>query len=56
MPIQNPRSGTVSRAGKNKIDFILQQVRLGRYRAPAPLGRKEFQRRRLADAAMRHAY
>lgn len=44
--MRNPRTGTVSKAGKNKIDLILARIRSGQYAPPAPLGYKEGQRRR----------
>ncbi len=44
--MRNPRTGTVSKAGKNKIELILARIRSGQYAPPAPLGRKEGQRRR----------
>lgn len=44
--MRNPRTGNVSKAGKNKIELILSRIRSGQYAPPAPLGRKEAQRRR----------
>lgn len=46
MPTRNPRTGRVSKAGRNKIEQILTLVRRGVYRAPAPVGIKAFQRTR----------
>ena len=39
-------SRSVSRSGKNKIELILARIQKGQYAPPAPLGRKEGQRRR----------
>jgi len=50
MPNRNPRTGRVSKAGRNKIEQILALVRAGVYRAPAPVGVKEFQRRRKEES------